>query len=67
MEQIDQQRIQVLLQHWRHHNEEHAHSYEEWADRLQEGGWSQVADLLQEASRLTRTINSVLDDALAKL
>lgn len=63
MERIDEQRVQVLLHHWQHHNEQHANSYKEWADRLREGGWGDVAELLQEAARLTLEINEVFNKA----
>ena len=63
MERIDQERVQVLLHHWQHHNAQHADSYKDWAGRLREGGWGEVADLLKEAARLTLEINEVLDRA----
>jgi hypothetical protein len=63
VEQIDHQRIEVLLKHWHHHNREHTESYENWAQRLRQGGWTEIAELLEEAARLTREINNVLDRA----
>jgi hypothetical protein len=63
MVQMDEQRIQVLLEHWQQHNQEHANSYENWAAKLRESGWDQVAELLHEAARLTLEINGVLGKA----
>jgi hypothetical protein len=64
MDKIEQERVRVLLEHWQHHNQEHAQSYEDWAAKLGEAGWSAVAGHLQEAARLTREINTVLNEAL---
>jgi hypothetical protein len=67
MEQIDQKRVQVLLEHWQHHNEEHAKSYQDWANKLEDSGWDKVAEQLSQAVKLTLEINKVLDKARSYL
>lgn len=67
MEQIDPQRLEVLLRHWQQHNQEHAGSYESWAARLRQADRPVIAEHLEEAARLTREINKVLDRACAEL
>lgn len=43
-----------LLDHWTQHNEEHAKSYELWAQRASEDGLAEVAALLEKAAGKTR-------------
>ncbi|MBW1980334.1 MAG: hypothetical protein JRJ12_03875 [Deltaproteobacteria bacterium] len=67
MAPLDRQRIEVLLHHWQHHNEEHADSFDKYARQLREQGWEKIAAYLEEASQLSRQTGELLRRALADL
>lgn len=52
-----------LLQHWLHHNEEHARSYRKWASEFRAHRFDEPADLLDEVVDLTQQINYILQRA----
>ncbi len=56
-----------LLQHWRHHNEEHAQSFRHWADEFRAHRLDEVAALLDQAFDLSQKINDALSEAAAQL
>ena len=61
------QKLEKLLEHWQHHNEDHARSFETWEKKAREEHLVEVAEFLVEAARLTREINEVLQEALKKI
>lgn len=52
-----------LLQHWQHHNDDHAGNYYRWADAFRQHEFPEAAALLEAAAELTRQINQVLNEA----
>lgn len=52
-----------LVQHWLHHNEEHARSYSKWASEFRGQKLDDLADLLDEVVDLTQQINHILERA----
>lgn len=52
-----------LLQHWLHHNEEHARNYQKWASEFRAQQFGELADLLDHVVDLTQQINISLKRA----
>lgn len=63
----DRVKLVKIMDHWIHHNEEHARSYEEWARRAETLGEAEVASLLVDMARDTRRHGEGLQAALKKL
>lgn len=61
------EKLTKVVEHWIHHNEEHARSYEEWARRAREMGQEQVALILEQVSRETALQNQNFEKALSLL
>lgn len=52
-----------LLGHWIEHNEAHAQTYREWAERASADGLATVAEHLEEAIRAVAQANAALRKA----
>jgi len=46
-----------IVEHWIHHNEEHAASYRDWAYRTQGIAGKEVGGILEEVARTTQAQN----------
>ena len=53
-----------MVEHWIHHNEEHAKSYNTWAERARGMGLDQVALILDEVAGGTLAQNGSFDKIL---
>ena len=62
-----EEKLAKLLEHWMQHGEEHAKTYELWAERAKSHGISQVDFLLEKAAEKTRAIDEDFKAALATL
>ena len=56
-----------LLDHWVRHNDDHAHSYVQWAADFKKNELAEAAALLESAAELTMQINLALKQALAQI
>jgi hypothetical protein len=54
-----------LLDHWLKHNQDHAGTYGEWAERARQNQLEAVAALLEEVCDLTAEINTRIESAAA--
>jgi hypothetical protein len=54
-----QEKAVKLLDHWIRHNNDHAETYREWADRLAGEGMAEAAALLVEAADMCVQINDL--------
>jgi hypothetical protein len=61
------EKLAKLLGHWMQHSEEHAKSYELWAQRAASEGLSEVAALLEKAAGKTRAADEDFKAALKAL
>jgi hypothetical protein len=57
-------KLRILLAHWVKHNDAHAQTYREWAQRAEEMSLGDVGGRLMEAVDLTLAINRTLEAAL---
>ena len=60
-------KLSHLLAHWTEHNEAHAQTYREWADRAKEEGFSLAGEHLANALRAVETVDACLRAARAAL
>ena len=56
-----------LLEHWIRHNQEHAKTYGDWAEKAAAGSKREVSILLNEAVSLSIDLNRKFEKALAKM
>jgi mevalonate pyrophosphate decarboxylase len=61
------EKLVKLFQYWMKHNEDHAKTYREWSKKADIEGLKDVVSLLEEASELTMSINSLFKEAIKKL
>jgi hypothetical protein len=57
-------KLTKMVEHWIHHNEDHARSFKDWAERARELGKSEVGTLLQGAAQQSLQQNDQLRKAL---
>ena len=57
------EKARKLIAHWIRHNEDHAHSYRQWADEFRRNDLSAAAAMLESAAELTSQINHTLVQA----
>jgi hypothetical protein len=55
-----------LLEHWIKHNEDHARTYRDWAQKAKEKNKNETAQLLEDAAEMTLLIGKKFESA-AKL
>lgn len=56
-----------MVEHWLHHNEDHAQSFSDWAGRARELGQAGVAALIDDVARQSLLQNEQLQKALQLL
>ena len=61
------ERLKTLLTHWREHNEEHAETYRNWAEKARSSGEEDLAGILARISAETRKLTGLFDEALQKI
>ena len=62
-----EEKMVKLLDHWIRHNDDHAGTYREWAEKARENHLEATANLLNEAAQMTVSINSRFEAALSAL
>jgi hypothetical protein len=60
-------RLHHLLTHWVEHNEAHAQTYREWAEKAEEEGLTAASERLLDAIRAVDSANACLRDAKSAL
>ena len=53
-----------LFDHWIKHNEDHAQTYRDWAQKAKEKSKNEAAQLLEEAAEMTVLINKKFESAV---
>ncbi len=54
----EMEKLRILIEHWMEHNEEHAETYLQWADKAESAGKADLAEMLREIAQQTRKIDS---------
>jgi hypothetical protein len=58
------EKIIKLLEHWIKHNEDHAQTYRDWAQKAKEKNMSKAALLLEDAAEMTLSISKKFELAI---
>lgn len=61
------EKLGKLLPYWIKHNEDHAKTYLEWSKKADIEGLKDVVSCLEKASKLTMSINKLLNEAMKKI
>ena len=57
-------RLSKILDHWVHHNEDHAQALEQWAQKAADEGMAEAAARLREAASMNLAVNGKLREVL---
>src|SRR6056297_1246726 len=60
-----EEKLKKILDHWIKHNEDHAATYKDWAERTSQAGMNDAARLLKKAADLNITMNEKFEAAKA--
>ncbi len=58
-----EEKMKKLLHHWTHHNQDHAKTYTDWAEKASAKGLDEVAELLKEAAGMNIKMNDIFNKA----
>ncbi len=53
-----------LLEHWIKHNDDHANTYRDWAERARQEDMADVCSLLKDAADITISVSKKFEQAL---
>ncbi len=60
----DLKKLKHLLRHWKEHNDEHAETYRQWAEKASAIGKSELSKALGNLYYETKRLNTLFDDVL---
>lgn len=60
----DLQRLKHLLHHWKGHNDEHAETYRQWAEKASTLGRDELSKTLRNLYYETKKLNMLFEDAM---
>lgn len=61
------EKLEKLIEHWMHHNEEHAESYLNWAEKAEAAGLTETARILKDVYQQILSINALFEQAKREL
>lgn len=61
------EKLAKMLDHWKHHNEDHGASYRRWAQHARSEGLEQVAQTLEAVAERSLALNELLNTARKQL
>lgn len=67
LEMTFHEKMEKLLTHWIHHNQDHVQNYRKWADKAMEEGLMEIGGLIQEAAVNSQQVEVTLQNALERL
>ncbi|MCF8070299.1 MAG: hypothetical protein K9L30_17085 [Desulfobacterales bacterium] len=59
----ESEKLIKLLEHWIHHNDDHAENYRNWASKAKDSGLTDVEGFLKEAAEKTMEISTLFKKA----
>lgn len=63
----DLQKLKNLLHHWKEHNDEHAETYRQWAEKASLLGNKELSVILSNLYNETKKLNGLFEEAIRKL
>ncbi|MDK2834266.1 MAG: hypothetical protein PWP63_1353 [Methanolobus sp.] len=64
--EINRSKLAHLLEHWVEHNESHSKSFREWAQKVRDAGYTELADDILEAEKKMSECSDLLRKAREK-
>lgn len=64
--EINRSKLAHLLEHWVEHNESHSKSFREWAQKVKDAGYTELADDILEAEKKMSECSDLLRKAREK-
>lgn len=61
------EKLIIRLEHWAKHNDDHAKTYDDWAQLAKENDLKEASALLDDVAKMTRSITGKFEEALAIL
>ena len=58
------EKLEKLLNHWIKHNEDHAQTYRDWAQKAKEKNKGKAALMLEDAAEMTLSISQKFESAI---
>jgi hypothetical protein len=58
------QKLKHLLHHWKEHNDEHAETYKDWAEKMSSLGNKELSAILSNLYNETKKLNGLFEDAM---
>lgn len=65
MNELD--KLKHLLHHWKEHNDEHAETYRQWAEKASSLGNKELSKLLDKLYNETKNMNGLFEEAMEKI
>lgn len=59
----DIEKLKKLIEHWAEHNEEHAKTYTDWAEKAKVSGNKELHDILKEIADTTKKMDGLFEKA----
>ena len=63
LEMTELDKLKKLLEHWSEHNEEHAKTYLEWAEKASASGDNELSSILKEIAENTKKMDGLFEKA----
>ena len=65
MNELD--KLKHLLHHWKEHNDEHAETYRQWAEKASSLGNEELSKVLDKLYHETKKMNGLFEEAMRKI
>ncbi|GAB4422946.1 MAG: hypothetical protein OHK0032_18220 [Thermodesulfovibrionales bacterium] len=61
------EKLKRLLNHWMEHNNEHAETYREWAEKASSLGNEELSKTLHRLNQDTKRLNKLFEEAIQQI
>jgi len=58
------EKLKILLPHWMEHNDEHAKTYKDWAEKMSSLGKKELSEVLEVIHQESQKLRGVFQEAL---
>lgn len=65
--ELDKAKLEHLMEHWIEHNDSHSKSFNEWANKIEAAGYSDLAEDIRGAAKKMDECSDLLETARQKL
>ena len=60
----DLDKLKILLPHWMEHNDEHAKTYKDWAEKMSSLGKEELSEALEAIHQESRKLRGLFEEVL---